>query len=669
MAVVAFHLGLSWAPGGLLGVGVFFTLSGYLITDLLLHRWSRTGSLEMGRFWSARARRLLPALATLLVVVATWVMLAHPGQFGDLAGNIGAAAGYFSNWWLIFRHQSYFARFGPPSPLGHLWSLAIEEQFYLVWPWLLLLLLKALRQRWTRAAITTGLAAMSATEMALLWHPGIDPTRVYDGTDTRAFALLLGASLAFVWPSRVAGRLRARRVAGVLDIAGAAALVGIVVMITTVGQYSSFLYLGGLGLLSVATVVVIAAVVHPGSRLGRLLGCRPLKWIGVRSYGIYLWHYPIVVLTQPALGRSESLGRSLLQVLATTSVAVLSWRFVEDPIRTHGWRHFWAQLRHGPRLPTKPALPAISGIAAAGALMVLTLAAPPSHRVVMPSSLLANSATSSGPSSSTTSDSVVTVPNSSASNSAASNSTIPDSTVPRSVPSGSTTTASTDSGSTTSTAAPTGNPSAAIESATTSCRSVVHIGDSTSESLVSPDYLPNPALRLDAQYRRVGVAKSVMEISGARSIVETYDQQPNGFEVAQTLVHGGYRGCWVIALGTNDTANIFVGSNVQEQQRIERMMSVIGPEPVMWVDTASLLASGPYSAANMRNWNQGLVAACHRYPNMRVYDWASQAQPSWFISDGIHYSTPGSAHRSTLIASALAAAFPAHGESSGCVVR
>ena len=147
MAVIAYHLGVGWAPGGLLGVGVFFTLSGYLITDLLLGRYENTGRLQLADFWLRRARRLLPALFVMLVVVAAWVTLLDRGQLAPVRGAVVSSAAYVSNWWLIAQHSSYFARFAPPMPLGHLWSLAVEEQFYLIWPWLLWLGL-----RWTRGA-------------------------------------------------------------------------------------------------------------------------------------------------------------------------------------------------------------------------------------------------------------------------------------------------------------------------------------------------------------------------------------------------------------------------------------------------------------------------------------------------------------------------------------
>ena len=634
LAVVAFHLGLSWAPGGLLGVGIFFTLSGYLITDLLVGRWERDGQFRLGQFWVGRARRLLPALLLLLVGVTLWVSVWHRSQLGDLWGNIGAAAGYFSNWWLIFHHVSYFARFGPPSPLGHLWSLAIEEQFYLVWPWLLFLGVRFVHSRRALAGIALVSAGLSALEMALLWHPGVNPTRVYDGTDTRAFALLIGAALAFVWPSRLRREQLIRWNPRLLDGLGLAGLIGVVVMIGTVGEYSAFLYRGGLVLLSVATAAIVAAVVHPGGLLGRVLGMRPLRWLGVRSYGIYLWHYPIIVLTTPTLARGVSVFRSSLQVAAALVVAGLSWRYIENPIRTGNWEHFkLLAWRPGRRQVTPSGVLALSaGTLGVVALITLATMSPTGaqHRTTRTADATTISTLTTTTATTTTTMTIHT---------RATHLALP---------------------------LPSTDPAPAT---TTSCRAVVHIGDSTSESLMSADYLPDPSQRLDAQYRRVGVTTTDMQISGARSIVETYEGQPNGYEVAQQTVASGFHGCWVIALGTNDAANIAVGSNVGEDARIQRMMSAIGDQPVLWVNAVSLLGSGPYSAANMQHWDRTLVQDCGKYPNFRVYDWASVAQGRWFISDGIHYSSAGSAQRSALIANALAEAYPKSGLPSDCVVR
>jgi hypothetical protein len=192
----------------------------------------------------------------------------------------------------------------------------------------------------------------------------------------------------------------------------------------------------------------------------------------------------------------------------------------------------------------------------------------------------------------------------------------------------------------------------------TSCQSVVHVGDSTSDGLISSDYLPNAAQRIPARYSAVGVRDVHMEVVGATSIVEEYEGHPNAYKVAERYRSSGYDGCWVIALGTNDSADVAVGSNVGLAERIKRMMSVIGTQPVLWITVKSLLSSGPYSEHDMSLWDQALAGAQSKYPNMRVYDWASVVQDQWFINDKIHYTSAGYAARGELIADALAAAFP-----------
>ncbi len=202
----------------------------------------------------------------------------------------------------------------------------------------------------------------------------------------------------------------------------------------------------------------------------------------------------------------------------------------------------------------------------------------------------------------------------------------------------------------------------------TSCRAVAHLGDSTSEGLVSPDYLPDAAQRLPERYEDVGVQTVRTDISGARSVVEVLPGQVNGYDAARAMVAAGFRGCWVIALGTNDTADVAAGSEVGLMTRIQRMMSVANGAPVLWVNVKSLLVSGPYAEANMLRWDSTLLQACARYPNMRIFDWAALVKTRWFIADGIHFTSAGYAARARMIADSLATAFPSHGQSSGCVV-
>jgi len=623
LAVIAFHLGFGWAPGGLLGVGIFFTLSGYLITDILLSQLARRGHIRLGRFWLARARRLLPALFAMLVIVVAWVTIFGPAQPQQFRDGVVASALYVSNWQLIFGDVSYFARFAPPGPLNHLWSLAIEEQFYLVWPFVLLLGVKVVREtplpsgvRPRLAVATLLLALVSAILMAVLYHPSLDPSRVYYGTDTRAFELLFGAALAMVWPSRKLSPRIAAGARNTLDGLGVAGLVAIALMIWQTDQYSSFLYRGGFIVLSIATVMVVAALAHPASRLGPILGWKPLRWIGVRSYGIYLWHFPVIVLTTPGgVANGAEPLRELAQFAAIVGIAALSWKYVEEPVRHGAIGKLWKRARAG---EWRPANLGREGWAVAGVGAVVLLAACAGMAGV-------NSVAAEGK--------AVRVEEALAAGA----------TEPAPL-----------------------TPAQADASTKSSCKAVVHIGDSTSEGLTSPEYLPLESQRIEAQYADVGVREEHFEISGARSIEERFEGEPNAQEVAEALFDEGFKGCWVLALGTNEAANVFVGSSVGEMERIEIMMNTIGDEPVMWVNVRSLVEAGdPYAAKNMEKWDEELLVACRKYPNMRVYDWASDVKDAWFIEDGIHFTSPGYAARSELIAHALAHAFPASGESEG----
>jgi hypothetical protein len=203
----------------------------------------------------------------------------------------------------------------------------------------------------------------------------------------------------------------------------------------------------------------------------------------------------------------------------------------------------------------------------------------------------------------------------------------------------------------------------------TSCRSVAHIGDSTSVDLISPSFLPDPAQRLQARYTAVGVQHLNLDASGGRSIVETLPGQVNGYNVARAWWDQGFRGCWVFALGTNDAANIAAGSTIDPLARISEMMSVAHGEPVVWVNVRTMLTSGSWSNANEQAWDKALLIASHRYPNLRIFDWSAIAQPSWFLPDGVHYNSLGCQLRADAIADALARAFPLNGHSKGQVVK
>jgi lysophospholipase L1-like esterase len=475
--------------------------------------------------------------------------------------------------------------------------------------------------------VTLAVGLISAVEMALLYHPTLDPTRLYDGTDTRAFGLLFGAALAMVWPSRQLSADITPGARRLLDTMGVVGLIGIALLMWRTNQYSAFLYRGGLVLLTIATLLVIMAASHPATWVSRALGWGPLRWIGLWSYAIYLWHYPIIVLTTPTVTHGVDHLRVLLQVVAIVGIAALSWRFIETPIRHGALGRWWKQLRVAGGHAVTRSAPAQGAVIAAIIGLAVTTLALAGWIPAAPANTLTTASTPN--------------PNLGGTVSRTEHVRVPPTTT--------TTTSAAPVGSTTTTAPP---------APMTSCTSVADLGDSTSESLVSNDYI-DPPQQLPAQFARVGVTDVNLQISGARSTgPETVDNQPNGDMIAQQLISQGYNGCWLIALGTNDAADIAVGSNTNAQTRIQRLMSIIGNQPVLWVNTVSLLGSGDYANSNMQQWNAALVAACPAYPNMRVYDWASAAQPGWYISDGIHYSSAGSVQRSADFANALAAAFP-----------
>jgi peptidoglycan/LPS O-acetylase OafA/YrhL len=349
LAVIGFHEGASGLPGGFLGVDIFFVLSGFLITDLLVARYDRTGRLDLAGFWTRRARRLLPALAVMLVVVTAAATVIEPGQEASLRLALLAAATYTSNWFQILHHVSYFAaagQAGAPPPLDHLWSLAIEEQFYLIWPLIVWCVIVRLTTRRARVACALTGAAVSALVMAIQYTPGADPSAVYYGTDTHASALLIGAALALARPLRALTAIPAAH-ARRLDVGGIA---GLVVLAWATGHFSGsdpVVYPAGLLLAAVAAAALVAAAAGHGV-IAALTSWRPLRWIGVRSYGIYLWHWPVIALGTALVGpKASSPWLWPIETGVTIALASASWRYVETPIMRNGLgasvRH-WVQL-------------------------------------------------------------------------------------------------------------------------------------------------------------------------------------------------------------------------------------------------------------------------------------------------------------------------------------
>lgn len=344
LAVIAYHFNFSWARGGFLGVDIFFVLSGYLITSTMLPLKGNQLTVSLKKFWIGRFRRLLPAAYVMIITSFIWAMLFHKELLHTLRGDALSSIFYSSNWWFIFHKLSYFDSFGSPSPLKNLWSLAIEEQFYVIWPVLLMIGLYVVKKQSKLAKIVFIGAICSAILMAILYQPGADPSRVYYGTDTRCFELLIGCWLALIWPMK---RLSSQKLSTShmkkLNAISFISFTIFLVSIMYVDEFQTFLYRGGMFLFCLNSAVLIACVCHPVSILGRILAWKPLCWIGSRSYGIYLWHYPVMVLGTPIheIG-NPSYWRIALQLVLIVTIAECSYRFIEMPIRKEG---FWAYYR------------------------------------------------------------------------------------------------------------------------------------------------------------------------------------------------------------------------------------------------------------------------------------------------------------------------------------
>jgi len=363
-AVLAYHAGMPWARGGFLGVDAFFVLSGYLITSLLLIEYRTRGRIAFTAFWARRARRLLPALFLMLIGVGVYaVVVAKPDELDRIRVDALTTIAYVANWRPILSGDSYFEQFAVPSPLRHTWSLAIEEQWYAMWPLLLFGMLslhsgrQGLRAGSLRVplsgslrvplGVSLAMAAGSALLMALLFQPMHDPSRVFYGTDTRAQSLLVGAILAMLLMQR--GPVQSALGRSTLQGAAVLGVVFVGFVWARSGDDSTLLYRGGFVALGVGVAAVIAAAVQPGTSLvGRALSIPPLRGLGLISYGVYLWHWPIfLVLTPDRVGWNDY-PLFAVRVAATLAVSIASYHFLEMPIRRGAFRQWKASWTLAP---------------------------------------------------------------------------------------------------------------------------------------------------------------------------------------------------------------------------------------------------------------------------------------------------------------------------------
>jgi len=596
LTVILYHAEVPGFGGGFLGVDIFFVISGFLITGLLAEEYGRNGAISLRSFWWRRIRRLAPALLMTLAATAIAVRLLAPGEFGRLRGEFVAALTYVSNWYLIHQGVSYFDSFARPSPLRHLWSLAIEEQFYLLWP---VIFAGALRL-WGRRAITGALAVTalgSTIWMAVLFMPGSDPSRVYYGLDTRLAGLAAGAVAALWWAPRAVSmrlgqgetgasvlgdhheRTRARvRNAG---MAGGAALV---LIIAFARDTSAWMYRGGFAVVAAATASLLLATASDAV-CTRPLAHGALQWIGRRSYALYLVHWPIIVFTRPGIDVALD-GAQLLAVrLALTAAAAeVIHRWVELPLRA---RHATTRLAREPR--HRLALGGLgASICVVAALLIIPAATSTDVRDVLASlpeevQLEAPSADAPPPTFATT--------------------TAPAAAPPETAPQPS--------------VAPPLPPPEAVR---VTGPPVLLIGDSvmlrTAQSLIG---FLSPFSKIDAKVSR--------QFGQGDDIIRFY--RAANYPASAVIVH----------LGTNGPPNAAM---------VESIIAAAGPVPVLLVNVR---VARPYEL----QVNVLLDEAARRHPNVRVVNWWALAggHPEWFESDLVHPNNEGVKAYVGLITSAI----------------
>lgn len=373
LGVLVFHLWPSAARGGWLGVDLFFVLSGYLITTILVREYASTGRVDLVRFWLARSRRLMPTLfvvlAAVLVASYAWML---PSRRGAVASDIVSTLFYVANWHFLTGDEAYFASNGAPSPLRHAWSLAIEEQYYWLFPLILLVLARFIHRRRHLALVFAALALASALWMAVLYVPGVDPTRVYYGTDTRAFELLIGAAAgAWVGPSQW-GHERPQRWLLAVEKLAWPALGLIVIAMLVLDESDDALFRGGLALFCVLCLapILAAASPHPNP-FQRVFSFEWLRRLGLISYALYLWHWPVHVFLSPdRLGLGDTASGAVQAVVALV-LATLTYRFVEAPVRRGGVA---ALLPRASRIATRGLIVAVVAALVVGAFFLPRLA-------------------------------------------------------------------------------------------------------------------------------------------------------------------------------------------------------------------------------------------------------------------------------------------------------
>lgn len=347
VGVILYHLFPNIMRGGYLGVPIFFAVSGYLITDLLRKEWLQTETIDIKSFYIRRMKRLYPGLLAMLISASAYIVFFQKDLLNNLRSVVASSVLYYNNWWQIFKGFSYFDRFTTQSPFTHIWSLAVEAQNYLIWPLLFILLKKYVKHSGKIFGIIMAAAVTSGVLMGILYTPGADPTRVYYGTDTRLFSILLGSGLAFVWPSFRLKEEIPLKARSLLNGVGIASIIVILLAFLFLADHLSFVYYGGMFIVSIFATLLVAVTAHPGADVNHWLTNPVFTWIGKRSYGIYLYQFPIMIFYEAKIKNLSDhiLLHSLIEIALILGVSEISYRFIEKPLGKFYYQYTWFAIK------------------------------------------------------------------------------------------------------------------------------------------------------------------------------------------------------------------------------------------------------------------------------------------------------------------------------------
>ena len=618
IGVLLYHADLPFMPGGFLGVDVFFVLSGFLITSLILEEFDRSGRVDFAKFYLGRARRLVPALVLVLLVTAIAAAFIYRDAARQVAADVLASIFYINNWWYVLADQSYFEFIGRPPLLKHLWSLSVEEQFYLIWPAVAYLVVRRAR-RPGLLVVALVLAAASTAWMAVLsimngYPDYADPSRAYFGTDSHAMGLLIGAALATFWrPGRLARKVP-RGGAAIWTITGIGSLAVVIWFFAYVGEFTPWLYRGGFLIIALVTAVLIAVATHPAVRFGTILGIRPMRYIGQRSYGLYLWHWPIFMVTRPGLDIPlDGIGLLGLRLALTFAVAELSFRFVEMPIRKGAIDRFVKRWREsaGERRRSLAIRAWVVGAAAAIALVMLAgqlISAPrPSAQEGLPADVAeAIGIASGGPTSVTLEDSSPSV--------------IVEPSAPPTITGSGPATLPSAGASTPSSTAATSSSAASSSSGTPSPTSAPTPGEVT----------PNGRVSAIGDSVMLGARDTLKQVISGTRVDAEVSRMPGAFigPLKRYVARGKLAPIVVIHPATN---------GVLPEDMFREMLQILKDVPRVVVVNSNM-------PRTWRDPNNAVIdKVLPEFDNAVLADWrtASQGRDEYFVSDGIHLTQAG----------------------------